>query len=309
MLRIFIHLAASLSPKSKDKICLTATWAQHGITIIGGNSYECPSINLDFPQGMFIDENQTIYIADTGHHRVIKCKQDVSTVEILTDGNDKENIKSSMPSDVVVDKNGTIYIAYPYIDQIQKWIQGADRADTIINTHSPHSIAMDNEESVYVSSMSSSKLKKYRKGAMNGEILMSGEVGPFPMVVDQNRSVYMVDMYHERLLKIDEGRRNISVVIGGSEHNGTHKLSKPHSVAVDESGALYITEFGNHRITRWLPGSTDGIVIVGDRGPGSHSDQLHCPTDLGFDSEGNLYVVDAKNGRIQKFLIDNSSCQ
>ncbi|CAF5017663.1 unnamed protein product, partial [Rotaria sp. Silwood1] len=107
----------------------------------------------------------------------------------------------------------------------------------------------------------------------------------------------------------DEGRTNISIVIGGSEHNGTHQLSKPHSIAVDESGALYITEWSNHRVTRWLPRSTNGIVIVGDRCPGYHSDQLHGPTDLGFDSEGNLYVVDSVNGRIQNFLIDNSSCQ
>ncbi|CAF4842241.1 unnamed protein product [Rotaria sp. Silwood1] len=261
---------------------------------------------------MFIDENQTIYIAGTGNHRVIKWKQDASSGEIITDGNDKENINisgSNKPFDIGVDKNGTIYIAYPYIHQVQKWIRGADRSETMINIYSPLSIAIDNEESIYVSSMSSSKLKKYRKGVTYGQVLMSGEVGPFPLTVDRHRSVYMVDMYHDRILKIDEGKRTISVVVDGSEHSGTHRLSKPHSIAVDESGALYITEWGNHRITRWLPGSTNGIVIVGDRGSGSHSNQLHNPTDLGFDSEGNLYVVDGKNGRIQKFLIDNSSCQ
>ncbi|CAF1373626.1 unnamed protein product [Rotaria sp. Silwood1] len=301
-----------LSPKPKGNICSTATWAQHGITIIGGTSYEGPSVDLDFPQGMFIDENQTIYIADTGNHRVIKWKQDASSVEIITDGNDKENINtcgSNKPFDVVVDKNGTIYIAYLTINQVQKWIRGADRGETMINIHSPLSIAIDNEESIYVSSMSSSKLKKYRKGVTYGQVLMSGEVGPFPLTVDRHRSVYMVDMYHDRILKIDEGKRTISVVVDGSENSGTHLLSKPHSIAVNESGALYITEWGNHRITRWLPGSTNGIVIVGDRGSGSHSNQLHNPTDLRFDSEGNLYVVDAKNGRIQKFLIDNSSYQ
>ncbi|CAF3813368.1 unnamed protein product [Rotaria sp. Silwood1] len=179
----------------------------------------------------------------------------------------------------------------------------------MINTDRPLSMAIDNEESIYISSISSSKLKKYRKRVTNGRVLLSGEVGPFPLTVDRHRSIYMVDMYHDRVFQIDEGRTNISIVIGGSEHNGTHQLSKPHSIAVDESGALYITEWGNHRITRWLPRSTDGIVMVGDCGPGSHSDQLHGPTDLGFDSEGNLYVVDSVNGKIQNFLIDNSSCQ
>ncbi|CAF3854103.1 unnamed protein product [Rotaria sp. Silwood1] len=166
----------------------------------------------------------------------------------------------------------------------------------MINTDRPFSTAIDNEESIYISSISSSKLKKYGKRVTNGRVLMSGEVGPFPLTVD-------------RVFQIDEGRTNISIVIGGSEHIGTHQLSKPPSVAVDESGALYITEWNNHRITQWLSGSTDGIVIVSDRGLGSHSDQLHGPTDLGFDSEGNLYVVDSVNRRIQNFLIDNGSCQ
>ncbi|CAF3813352.1 unnamed protein product [Rotaria sp. Silwood1] len=112
----------------------------------------------------------------------------------------------------------------------------------MINTGRPLSMAIDNEESIYISSISSSKLKKYRKRVKNGRVLMSGEVGPFPLTVDRNRSIYMVDMYHDRVFQIDEGRTNISIVIGGSEHNGTQQLSKSHSIAVDESGALYITE-------------------------------------------------------------------
>jgi hypothetical protein len=157
--------------------------------------------------------------------------------------------------------------------------------------------------------MSSSKVKKWRKGATNGQVLISGDFGPYYLAVDQKRSVYMADSYNSRVLKIDEEKTNISVVVGRSENNGTHQLSNPHSAAVDESGVLYVTEWVSHRVTRWLPGSTNGIVIVGDRGPGSRPDQLDHPTDLGFDSAGNLYVVDGHNGRVQKFLIDNSSCQ
>ncbi|CAF4156535.1 unnamed protein product [Rotaria sp. Silwood2] len=135
-----------------------------------------------------------------------------------------------------------------YNNQVQKWIQGANRSEIMINTDRPFSTAIDNEESIYISFISSSKLKKYRKRVTNGRVFLSGEVVPFPLTVDRHRSIYMVDRYHDRVFQIDEGRTNISIVIGGSEHIGTHQLSKPHSVAVD-------------------------------RGPGPHSDQLHGPTD------------------------------
>jgi hypothetical protein len=39
------------------------------------------------------------------------------------------------------------------------------------------------------------------------------------------------------------------------------------------------------------------------------ADQFNTPSDLAFDSEGNLYVCDSWNHRIQMFsIIDNESC-
>ncbi|CAF4139482.1 unnamed protein product, partial [Adineta steineri] len=36
-------------------------------------------------------------------------------------------------------------------------------------------------------------------------------------------------------------------------------------------------------------------------GKGNQSNQMSCPTGLSFDDEGNLYVADYKNHRVQKF--------
>ncbi len=45
-------------------------------------------------------------------------------------------------------------------------------------------------------------------------------------------------------------------------------------------------------------------------GEGAANNQFHHPTDLAFDSDGNLYVSDAWNHRVQFFaLIDNQPCQ
>jgi hypothetical protein len=42
---------------------------------------------------------------------------------------------------------------------------------------------------------------------------------------------------------------------------------------------------------------------------GSESDQFDWPNDLAFDNEGNLYVSDQNNHRIQMFAItDNHAC-
>ena len=56
----------------------------------------------------------------------------------------------------------------------------------------------------------------------------------------------------------------------------------------------------------WSRGSDEGRVIVGGYGMGQESNQLSSPADLSFDRQGNLYVLDRGNRRIQKFQIDLS---
>jgi hypothetical protein len=54
----------------------------------------------------------------------------------------------------------------------------------------------------------------------------------------------------------------------------------------------------------WSKGSKEGRVIVGGNGYGNESNQFDHPLSLSFDLEGDLYVVDRENHRVQKFEID-----
>jgi sugar lactone lactonase YvrE len=55
---------------------------------------------------------------------------------------------------------------------------------------------------------------------------------------------------------------------------------------------------------RWIEGAKEGTIIVGGNGKGEQSDQLNCPYGLSFDRDGNLYIADSYNHRIQKFEIE-----
>ncbi|CAF0985291.1 unnamed protein product, partial [Adineta steineri] len=60
---------------------------------------------------------------------------------------------------------------------------------------------------------------------------------------------------------------------------------------------------GNDRIMRWCEGKEEGEIVVGGNGHGNQSNQLNGPIDLSFDGEGNLYVADFGNHRIEKFEV------
>ena len=257
--------------------------------------------------GIFVDADRTIYIADTNNARIVKWMEGASSGQVVAGGDIAELYG---PMDIVVDKAGTMYITDTNNNRVQKWYRNAQSGETIINIQRPVGLALDDEESLYISAFYQSQaLIKFRKDDKTGYVIASNLPDLYYLFANQNRSIYAADMSNGRILKLDEGSTQMSVVIGGSQSFGVARLSLPRSVIVDQAGAVYVAEYGNNRITRWLPGATSGIVIAGSTYQGSQSDQLALPADLAFDSDGNLYVADSGNQRIQKFLIDKSSCQ
>ena len=98
------------------------------------------------------------------------------------------------------------------------------------------------------------------------------------------------------------------------------RLNSPRGIFVDASYALFIVDRGNHRVQRWLPGrfklciefslihlfivgAAVGTTVAGETAvAGSWSYQLNSPTTLMFDQYGFMYVLDAGNSRIQKWM-------
>lgn len=96
-----------------------------------------------------------------------------------------------------------------------------------------------------------------------------------------------------------------SVVLGrfGSKGMAPGQLDSPRGIAVNSQGDVYVTDLGNARINKY---SAQGVFIQsfgkhgaeqGKNGPG----EFREPSGVAVDKEGNVYVADAWNGRIQKF--------
>jgi uncharacterized protein (TIGR03437 family) len=77
-------------------------------------------------------------------------------------------------------------------------------------------------------------------------------------------------------------------------------------VAVDSSNNVYIADTGDNSIRKV---TTDGFIntVVGDSFPGFLGDggnaqnaEVHTPTDICFDTNGNLYIADSANAAIRE---------
>ncbi|CAF4415320.1 unnamed protein product, partial [Rotaria magnacalcarata] len=84
-----------------------AKWSQNGVTIAGGNGQGGATNQLNLPHGLFIDDNQTVVIADTYNHRIMQWKNGATTNgQVVAGGNGRGNGLNQLdhPRDVLIDK-------------------------------------------------------------------------------------------------------------------------------------------------------------------------------------------------------------
>ncbi|CAF4256348.1 unnamed protein product, partial [Adineta steineri] len=81
-------------------------------------------------------------------------------------------------------------------------------------------------------------------------------------------------------------------------------LYSAHGVAVDRSGNIYVTMAKCNMIVKWVVNGTSGVRVAGNITSGTTSELFNWPGLIHLDEDrGALYVPDALNNRIQRFMI------
>ena len=75
-------------------------------------------------------------------------------------------------------------------------------------------------------------------------------------------------------------------------------FNRPHGLAVDSGGYVYVADTYNHRIQKL---TSDGQFVTKWGSYGGGDGQFDDPSGIAIDGSGNVYVVGRGNGRIQKF--------
>ena len=87
---------------------------------------------------------------------------------------------------------------------------------------------------------------------------------------------------------------------GGESGGALNQFNEPLDVFA-KNDTLYVADLKNHRIMRWDPGATEGVLVAGGNGEGSNLNQLYLPISVAVASNGDIYVSDQANHRIVKW--------
>lgn len=137
-----------------------------------------------------------------------------------------------------------------------------------------------------------------------------GEFGyPVGVATDSLGNVYVADYDNNRIQKLD-----ISTGLwvewgkgGGAAGSALGEFNSPTGIAVDNSGNIYVADKLNHRIQKWNAvtgkwskwGKEYNGKYVIDNGWGIAPGEFRIPSDVAVDQDGNVYVADTTNQRLQ----------
>ncbi|CAF4184975.1 unnamed protein product [Adineta steineri] len=195
--------------------------------------------------GIFIDNDKSIYIADSLNHRIVKWTTNSNTGQIVGGGNGKGNKNNQLynPTNIIYDEKNNSFI----ISDVRRYKQGDKKGELVAGGNG--------------------------KGKNLNQLNC-----PYYIFIDEDFSLYISDHDNNRVMKWKKDAKEGIIVAGGNgEGNSLKQLSYPYGVIVDHLGQIYVADAGNHRVIRWREGEKEGEVVVGGNGLGNKSSQLNFP--------------------------------
>ena len=264
-----------------------------------------PAANARFrvPAGLAFDSEGNLYIADRENHRVRKVdpKGYISTFagigEAGFSGDEGPAVKArlNLPSGVVVDKKGNLYIS----DRSNDRIRVVDKKG-VIRTYAGSGVAGFQGDA--------------------GPALKAQLDKPFGIALDETKNLYIADRNNNRVRKVSpDGIITTVAGDGGFFFMGDNgpayraSVAAPTGVALDSKGNLYIADRNNNRVRVVdRTGMIRTVVGTGQQDYNGDSEvaretNLYLPFGLTVDSNDNLLVIDRSHYRIRR--IDPKSGQ
>ena len=83
------------------------------------------------------------------------------------------------------------------------------------------------------------------------------------MVLQTNGDMYIVDQGNYRVMKYASGQSTGTIVAGGSGSGTTlDKLGVSYGIALDSLFNIYVSEYSNHRVSKWASTTTGAFVCL-----------------------------------------------
>ena len=288
-------------------------FAGTGESGFGGDGGKATDAQLKIPANLGFDKQGNLYIADRNNHRIRK----VDTKGIITtvagngtagfsgDGGKATDAQLNLPSGVVVDGKGNIYISDRSNDRVRvvnsKGIistfagngiddyKGDSGPATKASISKPFGLTLDKKGNLYIADRGNNRVRKVNPQGIihtvagdggfffmgdNGPAYRASIAGPTDVAIDDNGILYIADRNNNRIRAVDtQGMIRTIAGTGQQDYNGDSEVARdtnlylPFGVTMDQGGKLLIIDRSHYRIRRVDPkrGSIETIAGNGTK--------------------------------------------
>lgn len=213
------------------------------------------------------------------------------------------------PRGVAVDTLGYVYVADAHNHRVQTftrdgayvggWGSFGSGAGQL---NEPSGIAIDSSGNIYVADAQNHRVQVFTSLGSHIQTITGNFDNPQGVALS-NSYLYVSEYGNNRVTILD---RNGYALIGnfGSFGSGNGEFFRPHGIAIDSAGYIYVADTNNHRVQKF---TSHGIFVEAFGTYGTADGQFDAPRDIAIRDTGAsqlVYVSDWNNNRVQVWKKD-----
>ena len=239
---------------------------------------------LSNPQSVSVDGLGNVYVADTGHNRIIEINRKTWRSRTLL-------AKLAGPLAVMADPfyTQTIYVANTGAGTVLAVLPNHKIKVILSGLHEPAGLAEDPWGNMYVSEKASGQILRVDKYG-NKTIIYTGLDHPRGISVDALGNLFVTNSNAGQVRLIMSVRRHQIL---------THGMPDPNAVAYGPDGNIFVTEGSNRTLQEWHDGSLSTVATLPGTPVGVAAEQYGGGLVWVDLADGRLLLVDPRTGKWQ----------
>jgi tripartite motif-containing protein 71 len=237
---------------------------------------------LNYPQGVYLDSKQNLYVSDYYNYRIQKYVNGSMTGATIAG-------ITALAGNAL---NQFAGLRHFWLDPTETYMYITDCDNNRIMRYLTNSTTGDN--GVIVAGGNAG-------GNVNTQLNYPWGIHYLPAI---SNYLYITNNYGHSVMKWLPGDSSGIFLAGtpGVAGSSGALLNNPTGIKIDTYLNMFVVDTGNNRVLMFCNNSQIGIKIAGTGQGGSSATELNGPRGIAFDSSMNMYISDHDNGRIQKFL-------
>ncbi len=268
----------------------------------------CTPVVMKNPSGVVVDSAGRVWIADTGNSRVDEFSSTGEYINAFgTEGSAEGQFKK--PQGIAVDSKGDIWVADTGNDRVEElsstgtFIRAFGEEGTGTGQFiEPTALAIDSSGNVWVADTANKRVEEFSSTGTYLREFVGNSAKANGIAADAKGDVWVAQTGVYRVVELSPEAKEIGSF--GSLGSGNGQFLAPEGIVIAGETA-YVVDTGNNRVEQFKltekegKGSGEYVAQFGTKGTGNG--QFEGPRGMALDKEGNLWIADTGNNRIQEF--------